>query len=145
MENLMKTTKLVIVICFLFCLLSLSVHAQEKEKIIKNYFSGWEKKNWNAVAAHLSDGFTFTSPAPDDHITIERFREKCWPQADYIKTFEFVKIVENGNQAFSLMHVITTDGRAIRNVELFTFEGKKIKSIEVFFGGNGQGFPTNVR
>lgn len=141
----MKTIKLIIAASFLFCLFSLSARAQEKEKIIKDYFSGWEKKNWSAVAANLAEGFTFTSPAPDDHIDIEKFKEKCWQQAEHIKTFEFIKIVESGNQAFSLMHVITADGRAIRNVELFTFEGKKIKSIEVFFGGNGQGFPTNVK
>jgi hypothetical protein len=42
------------------------------EKIIRAYFAGWVKKDWNAVASQLADGFTFTSPAPDDHISIEK-------------------------------------------------------------------------
>lgn len=119
--------------------------AQEKEAIIKSYFSGWEKKDWNTVARNLAEGFTFTSPAPDDHIDARKFKDKCWVQAEHIKTFEFPKITEAGNQAFAIVHVITSDNRVIRNVELFTFEGNKIKSIEVFFGGNGAGFPTNGR
>jgi hypothetical protein len=41
------------------------------------------------------------------------------------------------------VHVITTDERVIRNTEYFTFESGRIRSIEVFFGGTGQGFPTN--
>lgn len=124
----------------------LFAHAQgEKERIIKNYFSGWEKKDWNVVAQNLAEGFTFTSPAPDDHIDAKKFKDKCWVQASHIKTFEFPKITEIGNQAFAIIHVITTDNHVIRNVEFFTFEGGKIKSIEVFFGGTGAGFPTNAK
>jgi hypothetical protein len=117
----------------------------EKEKIIRNYFSGWEKKDWSIVAKNLAEGFTFTSPAPDDHINAQQFKDKCWVEADHVRTFEFPKIAESGNQAFAIVHVMTMDNRVIRNVEFFTFEGQKIKSIEVFFGGNGQGFPTNKK
>ncbi len=116
-----------------------------KAKVIKDYFSGWQKKDWSIVARNLAEGFTFTSPAPDDHIDIVKFKDKCWVQADHIRQFDFPKIAESGDQAFAIVHVNTTDGRTIRNVELFTFEGGKIKSIEVFFGGNGQGFPTNKK
>lgn len=115
----------------------------ENEKIIKEYFSGWVKKDWNIVASKLAKGFTFTSAAPDDHISIDKFKEKCWVQAEHIQRFEFPRIVTNGNEAFAIVHVITKDNRVIRNVEYFTFENGKIKAIEVFFGGNGKGFPTN--
>ena len=115
------------------------------EKIIKTYFGGWEKKDWNQVASQLAEGFTFTSPAPDDHISTEKFKAKCWVQAEHIKKFEFVKIIGNANEAFAIMHVITTDDKVIRNVEYFNFINGKIKSIEVFFGGTGAGFPTNAK
>lgn len=113
------------------------------ETIIKHYFSGWEKKSWAIVASTLAQGFTFTSPAPDDHIPIEKFREKCWNQAAHIERFEFPRIVGDGREAFAIVHVITKDGRTLRNLEYFTFENSKIRSIEVFFGGSGAGFPTN--
>ena len=131
-----------------------SCHAQERdednpsqmfETIIKNYFDGWVKKDWSLVAGQLAEGFTFTSAAPDDHIPVERFKEKCWLQAPYIQRFEFVKVMGNNNEAFAIIHVVTTDKRIIRNTEYFTFSDGKIKAIEVFFGGSGQGFPTNSK
>jgi hypothetical protein len=115
------------------------------ENIIKSYFDGWVKKDWNSVAAHLADGFTFTSPAPDDHINTDAFKIKCWPQAAHIKKFDFVKIAGNEYEAFAIIHVITNEDRVIRNTEYFKFDKGKIKSIEVFFGGTGQGYPTNQK
>ena len=115
------------------------------ERIIKNYFDGWVKKDWNLVHGQLAEGFTFTSAAPDDHISEEKFKEKCWVQAAYIQRFEFIKITGDHDEAFAIMQVVTNDNRIIRNVEYFTFSNGKIKSIEVFFGGGGQGFPTNTR
>jgi hypothetical protein len=115
------------------------------KKIIKNYFEGWVQKDWSMVSAQLDDGFTFTSAAPDDHISIEKFKEKCWTQAAYIKRFDFIKIIGNENEAFAIVHVITSDNKVIRNTEYFNFSNGKIKSIEVFFGGTGQGFPTSKK
>jgi ketosteroid isomerase-like protein len=139
-----------ILIATFIILLAVSAHSdgqvkpdQDNEKIIKGYFAGWVKKDWQTVASHLAEGFTFTSAAPDDHISIKKFKEKCWVQADHIERFEFPRIVTNGNEAFAIVHVITKDNKVIRNIEYFHFENGKIKSIEVFFGGNGQGFPTN--
>jgi hypothetical protein len=115
------------------------------ERIIKDYFGGWEGKDWNAVRDQLAAGFTFTSPAPDDDITIEQFHAKCWNQAEHIQRFEFVRIVSAEADAFALVHVITKAGRRLRNIEYFRFDNGKIASIEVFFGGTGEGFPTNAR
>jgi hypothetical protein len=140
--KLFITTLIFLVVATLVC------HGQAAqnlthEKIIKGYFAGWVNKDWNAVASHLVEGFTFTSAAPDDHISIEKFKEKCWVQADHIERFEFPRIVSNGNEAFAIVHVITKNNKIIRNIEYFTFQDGKIKSIEVFFGGSGQGFPSN--
>lgn len=117
----------------------------EKAKIIKSYFAGWEKKDWNLVASQLAEGFTFTSPANDDHISTEKFREKCWIQAGHIQKFEFPRIIEGSNDAFVIVHVITMENKVIRNIEYFTFSNGKVKALEVFFGGTGAGFPTNAK
>src|SRR5687768_6705421 len=77
----------------------------ENEKIIRRYFEGWEKKDWNQVSAQLAEGFTFTSAAPDDHISVEKFKEKCWIQADSIRKFEFVNIMGTIDEAFAIVHV----------------------------------------
>ena len=61
-----------------------SAQSQKNEKIIRAYFGGFAKKDWNQVAAQLDDNFTFTSPAPDDHINIAQFKAECWPQAEHM-------------------------------------------------------------
>jgi hypothetical protein len=137
----MKNLKLL----FLLIFVATVAYSQDHEKIIKTYFSGWARKDWEIVSSQLAEGFTFTSPAPDDHITVTKFKEKCWVQADHIKRFDFEKIIGDSTQAFAIVHVITSDDKVIRNVEYFKFENGKIKSIEVFFGGTGAGFPSNAK
>jgi hypothetical protein len=121
------------------------VEVPAHEKIIRTYFGGWEGKDWSQIASQLAPGFTFTSPAPDDHLSIEQFKAKCWNQAEHIARFEFPKIIGDAREAFAIVQVITKDNRTIRNIEYFTFRDGKIQSIEVFFGGGGQGFPTNQK
>ena len=65
-------------IFFLLTCISIASHAQntKKEKVVKAYYMGFEKNDWNAVASQLADGFTFTSPNNDNHISIEEFKKK---------------------------------------------------------------------
>lgn len=129
-----------------FCGIAVFAHAQNAEKIIKTYFSGYEKKDWNIVSNQLADGFTFTSPAPDDHIPLSVYKERCWPQSKFMKKIDFVKIVQDGNYAFAIYIITTTDNKQLRNTEYYTFNNDgKIKSIECFFGGSGAGYPTNAK
>jgi ketosteroid isomerase-like protein len=114
-------------------------------RIIKGYFAGWERKDWDAVARLLAPEFTFSSPAPDDHLPIDKFKAKCWNQAAHIDRFEFPKIIGDDQEALAIVHVVTKEGKIVRNIEFFTFRDGKVKSIEVFFGGTGGGFPTNAR
>ena len=119
--------------------------AQNAAKIIKTYFSGYEKKDWGITSSQLADGFTFTSPAPDDHIPLAVYKQRCWPQSKFIKKIDFIAIVQDGDHAFALYDGTTTDNKVIRNAEYYTFTNGKIKSIECFFGGSGAGYPTNAK
>jgi hypothetical protein len=133
-----------VVACLLAVLVSCKNQHMNKEKIIKSYFAGWEKKDWNLISSLLADGFTFTSPNGDDHISTEKFKEKCWVQADYIRKFTFTKIIGDGDEAFVTYECLTKNNSKFRNTEYFTFNKGKIKAIEVFFG-TGQGFPSNEK
>jgi hypothetical protein len=115
----------------------------EKEKVVKAYYSGFERKDWNAVAAQFADGFTFTSPNNDDHISVDKFKEKCWGTAKFFKKVNYIKMVENGDDLMLLVQIITVDDKVVRNVDVFSFSSTgKIKSIEVFFGA-GSKYPGN--
>jgi len=129
----------------LLCGITVAGNAQNAAKIIKTYFSGYEKKDWSITSSQLADGFTFTSPAPDDHIPLAVYKQRCWPQSKFIKKFDFIAIAQEGDHAFALYSVTTTDNKVIRNAEYYTFSNGKIRSIECFFGGSGAGYPTNAK
>jgi hypothetical protein len=127
----------------LACMAATKTYAQDalKEKAVKAYYAGFENKDWNTTSSQMADGFTFTSPAGDDHISMATYKEKCWPTSKYTKKVSFLKMVENGNELFLLVEINTTDNKIVRNVDLFTFNDQgKIKSHECFFG-TGIGYP----
>ncbi len=43
--------------------------------MIKDYYAAYEKKDWSLMEPILADGFTFTSPAGDDHINLSYTRK----------------------------------------------------------------------
>ncbi len=116
----------------------------QKEKAVKTYYSGFEKKDWSAIESQLADGFTFTSPAPDnDHISLTRFKNECFPTSKFTKSVKFVKMFESGDQLAMVVEITTTDNKIIRNVDIYQFDSAgKIKDIQCFFGP-GIGYPGN--
>ena len=48
----------------------------------------------------LDNGFTFTSPAGDDHINLKVYKERCWPNAVNTKKFDLEKMIINGDDAY---------------------------------------------
>ena len=133
------------VLAILFCSLTIAGKAQNAANIIQTFYSGFEQKDWAISSSQLAEGFTFTSPAPDDHIPLAAFKEKCWPQSKFMKKIDFIAIVQDGDRAFALYTITTTDNKVIRNTEYYTFSKGKIKTIECFFGGSGAGYPSNAR
>ena len=121
-----------------------TIEKQDAEKIVKAYFSGYEKNDWNLTARQLAAGFTFSSPAGDDHIPITVYKERCFPNAKFFQKFDLRKIMVDGNTALIIYEITTTDNKIIRNVEYWAFRNGKIKSIECFFGGTGAGYPANA-
>jgi ketosteroid isomerase-like protein len=103
------------------------------EKIIRAYYTAFEKKDWNSMEQILATGFTFSSPL-DDHISVKLFKERCWPNAYKIKRFDVEKMVVNGDDAFVITNGWTTAGKLFRNSDYFKFKDGKIKGYECFFG-----------
>ena len=50
-----------------------------------------------AMLSQFAEGFTFTSPAPDDHIPLDVYKQRCFPQSKYVKKIEFIAIVQDGD------------------------------------------------
>jgi ketosteroid isomerase-like protein len=113
----------------------------KNEKVIRDYYACHQNKDWNMMKNLLADGFTFTSPNDDDHIKIDKFREKCW-HPGLVKSFDIDKIFEHGDEAFVRYTGLTYNGKSFRNTEYFNLKNGKIQEVEVFFGV-GIKFPDN--
>ena len=145
----MKTTKLLAKSIFVWIIISSYTSFAQKspdmmknEKAIKEYYAAYEKKDWHMLEMILADGFTFTSPAGDDHINLKLYKERCWPNANNTKRFDLEKVIIDGDVAFVLYNGWTTDGKLFRNTERFKFKEGKIVENECFFG-TGISFPNN--
>ena len=142
----MKTTKLFVkILMILAAMSSRAGFAQQpsNEKSIRSYYAAYEKKDWHMLELILADGFTFTSPAGDDHINLKLYKERCWPNAYKTKRFDLENIIIDGDVAYVTYNGWTTDGRLFRNTERFKFKEGKIKENECFFG-TGVSFPNNT-
>ena len=131
---------------FLLVLTVVRVSAQtpEHEKLVRAYYAGFEKHNWNITAAALAPDFTFTSPAPDNHINLKEFHEKCWPTNRFFESVNLLQMTEKGNDLYLLVEIKTTDHKTVRNIDRYQFKNGKIAAIECFFG-YGEGYPGHKK
>jgi hypothetical protein len=131
-----------ITFALLICLAAANAFAQDtdKQKVVKAFYSGFEKHDWNTVAAQLAGDFTFSSAAGDNHIPIKEFKEKCWPTNKSFKKVRFVKWGDGGDKLFLIVEMTTTDHKLIRNVDVYSFKNGKMESMECYFGSGG-GYP----
>src|ERR1700733_15515656 len=83
-----------------------SAHAEaglspKSDETIRKWYAAWEKKDWQPVDILLSDDFTFTSAAGDDHISKSAFKAQCWEsQIDFIGRFDLQRVATGPDDAF---------------------------------------------
>jgi ketosteroid isomerase-like protein len=116
----------------------------KSDEIIRRWYAAWEKKDWHPVDILLTDNFTFTSAAGDDHISKSAFKTKCWQsQIDFIERFDLQRVFGSGNEAFVMYVCRTKNGKTFRNVEYLRLKDDKVEAIECYFGAQSS-FPSAV-
>lgn len=147
MKNKLKNSGVGCLLVITFLLFSINCtgvsNKSANQKLIRDYYAAYEKKDWNMLKSVLADGFTFSSPN-DEHININTYKQKCWPNAYNIQRFDLDKVMVNGDEAFVTYNGWTKDGRVFRNTEYFEFKEGKIKENVCFFGP-GISFPNNQK
>jgi ketosteroid isomerase-like protein len=83
----------------------------------------------------LAEEFTFSSPV-DVGLDRAGYFERCWPGAGQGQRFEFVRLVETGDEIIVTYELTRRDGARGRNTEVLTFDGNRITRAEVYFGWN---------
>ncbi len=85
------------------------------------------------VESILSEDFRFSSP-PDPALNRSGYFERCWPGSGMGQTFEFVRVVEHGDEVIVTYELTRPDGGRGRNTEVLTFHGDEVCRAEVYFG-----------
>jgi ketosteroid isomerase-like protein len=107
----------------------------DRIQLARDCYLAYVSGDRSVVENLLSDDFTFFSPS-DPGIDRAAYFERCWPNAGTTDSFDFVRLVENGDEVIVTYELTKTDGTRFRNTEVLTFDGDKIRRAEVYFGWN---------
>ena len=104
-------------------------------KIARASYQAWVDKDRAALEKLIAADFRFTSPY-DNGLDRAGFFARCWPNAQQITGFEFVRVVAAGEAVFVTYVGETLSGKKFRNTEVLTVRDGKITAAEVYFGWN---------
>ena len=108
----------------------------DRREIVQDAYAAFAAGDRGFYERHLSDDFTFSAP-PDPKLDREGYFERCWPGSGRGQDFEFVRLIESGDEVVVTYETTTASGRRGRNTEVVTFDDEdKITRIEVYFGWN---------
>jgi ketosteroid isomerase-like protein len=109
--------------------------AHDRLHVTRECYRAYETGDRAMLERHLSDDFTFYSPA-DVGIDRGRYFERCWPNAQQIAAFEYLRLIEIGDEVLVTYECTRADGTRFRNTEVMSFDGDKVSRVEVYFGWN---------
>ena len=101
--------------------------------IARASYHAYVTKNRSALESLIADDFHFTSPL-DNRLDRATYFERCWPNSERLERFEYVRLVESGDEVVVTYEATRTDGSRFRNTEVLAFDGEKICRAEVYFG-----------
>ena len=105
----------------------------DRLQIVRDCYGAYESGDRRIVEELLTDDFVFSSPA-DVGIDRAAYFARCWPNAERLAAFAFVRLVESGDEVIVTYEATTNDGGRFRNTEVLTFTDGKLRKAEVYFG-----------
>jgi ketosteroid isomerase-like protein len=105
----------------------------DRLELARSSYRAYETVDRDLIEGLLSDDFVFFSP-PDPGLDRADYFERCWPNAQALEKFEFVRLIEVGNEVVVTYEATRVDGSSFRNTEVLTFDGDKLARAEVYFG-----------
>jgi len=116
----------------------MSVHVKEhrtpsRTQIVCDVYRAFASGDRHLIERAFADEFTFSSPL-DVGLDRVGYFDRCWPGAGQGQQFNFLRIVESGDEVIVTYEVTKAGGGRGRNTEIFTFSGDRIRVVEVYFG-----------
>jgi ketosteroid isomerase-like protein len=109
------------------------VPAEDRAQRVRDLYRAFASGDRDTVEALLGADLTFSSPL-DVGLDRDGYFERCWPGAGRGQEFDFVRLVESGDEVIVTYEMTKPDGSRGRNTEVLTFEGGRIREVEVYFG-----------
>jgi hypothetical protein len=107
--------------------------AMTRSQMVRDVFGAFASGDRGLIERTFTDDFRFFSPLDVD-LDRAGYFERCWPGAGRGQRFDFVRIVESGDEVIVTYELTNVDGGRGRNTEVFTFRGDRIRRVEVYFG-----------
>src|SRR5690242_19093551 len=104
----------------------------DRIQITKAFYQAFATGDRRFINEHMTDDFTFSAP-PDPHLDRTGYFERCWPGAGIRQAFEFVRLIEAGDEVIVTYESQQPNGAKGRNTEILTFDGEKVRRAEVYF------------
>jgi SnoaL-like domain len=105
----------------------------DRSELARGLYEAFAAGDRDAVERRLAADLTFSSPV-DVGLDRAGYFERCWPGAGRGGTFEFVRLIESGDEVIVTYEATHADGRRGRNTEVLTFDGDLVCGVEVYFG-----------
>ena len=108
----------------------------DRKEIARNSYVAFAAGDRSFFEDHLSSNFVFSAP-PDPKLDRDGYFARCWPGAGRGGDFDFVRVIESGDEIVVTYETDVSSGGRGRNTEILTFnDADEICRIEVYFGWN---------
>jgi hypothetical protein len=106
---------------------------EDRVRRARRMYEAFAEGDRSFVESTFAEHFMFFSPV-DVGLDRAGYFERCWPGAGQRQRFEFVRLIESGDEVIVTYEMTRPDGAKGRNTEILKFEGDKICRAEVYFG-----------
>jgi ketosteroid isomerase-like protein len=107
----------------------------DRPQRVRDLYRAFASADRDSVESVLAEDFRFSSPV-DVGLDRRGYFERCWPGAGRGQQFDFVRLVESGNEVIVTYEMKASDGSRGRNTEVLTFKDDQISEVEVYYGWN---------
>jgi ketosteroid isomerase-like protein len=107
---------------------------KDRIELAKDVYRAFAAADREAIEALIAPEFSFTSPADSQGLDRAGYFKRCWPGAGNVEKFEFVRLIEDGDEVVVTYEATRANGSRFRNTEVLTFDGDAQTRAEVYFG-----------
>jgi hypothetical protein len=107
--------------------------SESRTQLARGMYEAFASGDRELVEQRFTEDLRFSSPLDVD-LDRTGYFERCWPGAGRGHTFEFVRVIEAGDEVIVTYEQHKAEGKRGRNTEVLTFRGDRIWRVEVYFG-----------